>query len=194
MTNREGSARFAIWFGVALIALGLISLLGLTYSFLILLGGVGAVSAVAGALSLARIRRTGRAGWLDRHVGLLACVLLAVVSVLSASMTGIEHEVVHEMTWEVGPPASDRPSQAHVILRFTQYPGYHIDMYSNDLLAYLESQPAQNTLVTFVVTTDFGHLRGFRPTMIGDRAVEPSWTGAYGSTGNAGRSPFDAWD
>ena len=81
----EGSARFAIWFGLALIALGLISLLTMTYYYLFLLGGSGAISVVAGGIALARIRRTGRAGWLERNVGFLVVAVLAAVSLLFAS-------------------------------------------------------------------------------------------------------------
>lgn len=190
----EGPAHFAFWSGLALIALGVLSLFGVTYFYLILLGGVGAISAAAGRIALVRIRRYGHAGWLGRHVGSLPLALLAAASVLFAYVIGVEHEVVHEMTWELGAPAPDRSSQQHITLRFTRYPGYHIEMYSDALLGYLESLPARKTQVTFVVTTDFGHMRGFREARVGGLVVDPSWAGAYGATGGGGPSPFHAWE
>ena len=190
----EGPARFAFWSGLALTVLGVVSLLGGTYFYLIVLGGVGAISAVTGRIALARIRRSGQAGWLGRHVGLLSLALLAAVSILSAYVIGVEHEVVYEMTWDVGASAPARSGEEHVTLRFTRYPGYYIEMHSDALVAYLESRPTRGTEVTFVVTTDFGHMRGFRPVRVGDLPVDPSWAGAYGATGDARLSPFHVWE
>jgi hypothetical protein len=190
----EGSARFTIWFGLALIALGALSLLGITYYFLLLFGSVGIISLVAGGIALTRIRLSGRAGWFECYVGFLALALLVAVSVFFASVTGVKHEVAHEMTWQLGEPVPYRSSEKRIILHFTQYPGYYIQMYSDELLKYLESLPTRRVRVKFVVTTDFGYMRGFHEVAIGERSVEPSWAGGYGATGNVGRSPFHAWE
>ncbi len=190
----EGPARFAIWLGLALIVLGGLSLLAVTYSPLLLFGTIGVVGLVAGGTALARVRIYGRAGWWERNVGTVVVALVPIALLLFAAMTGVEHEVVHEMTWEVGPPVPHQSKQKRVILHFTRYPGYYIEMYSDELLSYLESQPTRKTHVTFVVTTDFGRMRGFREVAIGDRAVDPSWAGGYGAVNYSGPSPFHEWE
>lgn len=180
--------------GAALILLGVLSLLTVTYYFLLILGGAGLIS--LGLAGVARLRsRMDRIGAFERNVGLFAFATPVLTGIVVASLTGVTREVEHVMSWEYGKPRLERPDLPHVILRFVRFPCYRIGIYSKDVGAYLESRGAREVPVRFVVTTDFGKVRGFREKQIGDLRQWHAESSYYGQEWQPGQPAcgLDPW-
>jgi hypothetical protein len=81
---------------------------------------------------------------------------------------GVDQFMTFPMSWRIGEPGFQGSKQEHVILSFRDYPGHQVGIYSDDVAAYLRGLGSDTVDVTFEVTTDWGHTRGFREVRIGD--------------------------
>lgn len=75
--------------------------------------------------------------------------------------------------------------ESEVVLRFVDYPQFFIGIYSNELAEYLKKRGQERISTEFVVTSDFGCMRGFHETKIEDLSTWRSLRGYSGVQGNA---------
>lgn len=105
--------------------------------------------------------------------------------------TNVKKTATFQMTWSYAEPLSEWPDCKHIVLTFVEYPDHQIGIVSNDLGEYVESLSEPTVAVQFETTWDFGKLRGYHATKIGDRT---DWHSAweYGAL-RLDRVPFP-WD
>jgi hypothetical protein len=98
----------------------------------------------------------------------------------------------YEMTWELGEAAKEWPLETHVILRFVRYPDHFQGFYSAELADHLRRRGEKTLVVEFETRSDYGKVRGYHETRIGDfkstRAPAFSYGGSRG--GHEGASPW----
>ena len=123
-------------------------------------------------------------------IGLVAYVSLFWF-IFYGPFVGVDRSMTFSMTWRLGEPGFQASKQAHVILEFRDYPGHRLGIFSDDVASYLRRLGSDTVDVTFDVTTDWGHTRGFHEIRIGDLT---SWRaeGGYSGVGgqNFGPSPW----
>src|SRR5437773_821536 len=92
-----------------------------------------------------------------------------LVCAISSASCDVQQRITYNMTWKVTAIETPRPPDGtrHIELRFEQFPHSYIGFSSNDLGTYLESS-ARSVPVEFEITSDFGCMRGFRITKIGN--------------------------
>ena len=88
-------------------------------------------------------------------------------------------------------PGHPKEGEFPVVLEFVDFPGNQLHIDSRDLTAYLSVIAAAEVVipVEFEVTRDFGSVRGFRETKIGELEAWDSQGGSYRIMNDA-RSPF----
>jgi hypothetical protein len=104
--------------------------------------------------------------------------------------SGVDRKSVREfdMTWQDN-GERNAYGEAEVVLQFERFPGNYVGIYSDELRDHLKQSAARPLRVTFEVTHDFGCMRGFHETRVGDLA---SWRSAGGYAGVVGR-PASPW-
>ena len=86
------------------------------------------------------------------------------------------------MTWE-DRGAGNEFKQPEIVLTFSEYPAHHIGIYSQQVSEYLRTLASRSVPVTFTVTKDFGCIRGFHESRIGEL---DRWNSPFGYAGQAG--------
>lgn len=149
---------------------------------LLILFAVGIATFIASSL------RRPKLAW-----SLLGGILVTSIAfwVSMTLFTNVRREQTVDMTWEYGRAEAIYPAAENIVLRFKRDPNQYVGIVSKDLGPYLETLPSREVTVTFNVTRDFGRVRGFMETKIGQRTTWQSSWGYAGSTGNATVSPFD---
>lgn len=133
-------------------------------------------------------KRGGRPGapWLARNASLIGVPLLLGGIAADRALTGVESRVVLPMTWQIE-QAADGPE---VVLRFRDAPDHHVGLVSEDVAEYLEARGDAGVPVEFVVTRDYGRLRGYRIARIGELERMRMGRGYGGCRGDCRGSPF----
>ena len=91
------------------------------------------------------------------------------------------------MDW-VDKGSQNQFKESEIELRFVDYPQGSIGIFSNELFNYLRAYRKKYVNVEFEVTSDFGCIRGFHETRIGDIK---GWKSPWGYSGAAPWS--DPW-
>ena len=102
-------------------------------------------------------------------------IFLSVISLIYI-IVGDKSYRTFKMTW-ANEGANNDFKESEILLGFVEYPGHYEGIYSNELAAYLKQLPGNQVDVTFEVTSNFGCLRGFNETQIGELK---SWRSPFG--------------
>jgi hypothetical protein len=145
---------------------------------------------VIGAVVLGYRAAAGRWPRARLSIGAVIAILVLFAFFFYGPFVGYTRNVTHRMKWRIDSLPHSETGASHVVLTFRDYPAYHVGIYSNDLADYLRSLPDENVPVYFEVTYDYGSVRGFRETRIGDQKAWKSDFSYFGSTGSPRRSPF----
>ncbi len=193
--NPQAAIAIALGGMIFLVGLGLNVLMFVTqswptYLFFILMGW-GAIPLAFGIWARKGWERPTIAGKIKKHIAILTILYFFGTYTAWTSSVGVEETVVHEMTWEYGETLKDRPDCKHIVLRFVKWPNHHVGIYSKDLGVYLESLKSNRVPVTFRVTRDWGDVRGYNQTKIGELTSWNSEGGYGGREGDYHPSPWD---
>lgn len=97
----------------------------------------------------------------------------------------------YKMTWEIKPSELKGIKESEVVLSFVDFPGNVVGEYSDVLAAYLREKNQRVVDVVFLVTYDYGKVRGFSVVEIeGLREWKSVW-GYSGLRGDVKGSPWE---
>ena len=131
-------------------------------------------------------------GFIKRNIGWVSIISLLAAWVFFALNVGVERRESFEMTWKYADPSPRQPNSKHIVLNFVDFPNHYIGIWSSDLGPYLETLPSKRVRVVFVVTRDFGSVRGYQEVQIGELRKWNSSGGYGGRSGDASLpSPWD---
>jgi hypothetical protein len=151
------------------------------------LGGVPLALVVAWIIARTARRRFATPGFL---VSTLAIYTSLFVFIFAGPFVGRESTETFDMTWKIAETPSDGQREAEVILTFVKHPSYGVGEYSDELAGYLQENNETVVPVSFRVTRDFGHVRGFHVTKVGNLTKWKSTYGYYSSCGDGSESPW----
>ena len=181
-------------FGLVLVKLFVMSLLLHLAVFYFRLGLVLLIIWIAGGWLAILLTRSFRktfepapVGWVV--VGIAYVISLALVWNMFLDRKSLRRYV---MTWE-DRGVDNQFKQPEIVLTFSEYPTHYVGIYSQQVLEYLRTLASRSVPVTFTVTKDFGCIRGFYESRIGELE---RWTSPDGYTGQAGndltRNPWSS--
>lgn len=131
---------------------------------------------------------------------LIAPVIFTVAFVLFLTrvgpFVGQESTREHMMTWTITPAPANRDLEPEVVLTFDEYPNHSVGIFSDDLAEHLETHSEEGVKVVFVVTSDYGKVRGFDTVEIGGLTdwVSPNGYYSVSGGGNDVSDSSSPWD
>jgi hypothetical protein len=134
--------------------------------------------------------RCHRDAWLAKKSGYFSAAFVGFLVLVVALGVGREQIQVHEMRWAHGAISPFNPDTS-VTLKYCSSPDHFIEFSSPELTDFLENSGKSTVEVEFVVTRDFGDLRGYSIRRIGP-FVDRNFGDMHGCQGRCEVSPFSA--
>lgn len=125
-------------------------------------------------------------------LSLLVCIALYAF-IFYGPFVDVRKHKSFEMSWEIGEPAKEWPKETHVIMHFVKYPAHHQGYYSGELAEYLRKSGKKTVMVEFETASDYGKMRGYHETRIGDFHFTRAPAFAYGGT-QGEKKTASPWD
>lgn len=131
-----------------------------------------------------------RSFWTTMRPALVGVALVGMAYVMSVVLVwniflDRKSQRTYDMTWE-DRGEDNQFKESEIVLTFSDYPGHHVGIYSQEVSSYLRTLSAESVPVTFVVTKDFGCIRGFHESKIGELTA---WKSRWGYAGGNGADP-----
>jgi len=159
-------------------------------SLFFILMGIGLLVVLAGVWSRRSwITRDKPRGLLKRNIVFFVFPAVFLLFLAYRVGMGVQTIVDERMTWSYGNPP-EGSTRAHIVLRFLDYPDHVVGIYSSDLGEKLQSLRESVVDVRFLVTTDFGTMRGFQVVQIGPFAQWDGQAEYSGTTDHANAPPW----
>jgi hypothetical protein len=111
---------------------------------------------------------------------------------LCGPFVDVERQLTFPMTWKIEPPGLEGRKESTVILTFRDFPNHFVGVASDEVASYLRHRDLSVVDVTFAVTTDWGHTRGFHEVRIGELARWSS-VGGFAGTSSIGNNAPSPW-
>ncbi len=187
MALPEGATRRLVTLLLIAVAMALVTQLAIFY---LALGWFLHYVWVLGGLIAAAITWRGWRPGRGRIVALplVLFVYAGTIVALESTLVGQEVERTFAMEWE-NRGVENEFNEPEIVLRFIDHPAHLFGMYSTELARYLEEAGTDRVRVTFEVTRDYGCLRGYRMTRVGDLTRWRSRWGYAGFRGRAAEAP-----